>query len=286
MKKIILFLIINIVFIFNLYAQALLSIDTFFNDKEIEKVLKGEIITRMYIKDNASGENTDLKIDIPNTKYTNEVFSNYEVIVDEKAFVPYKMEDVPSRLKFYNVLTAYSKLKGMQYYTRMRKRKETFILESSKIDPKNNSSIPDEIYNEIKPKIENYFTQKDNKFGKLTFKSELYNDGNVFVTINTCTHPTSYGIVSINKKNETKFISYFFYNEEKKGFYYYSINIMRVRVNFVLKKNDLMTLNPTLFSNRLRATTIHLAKMLGLNWEDKLNPWDEDQLEKGAYKNY
>lgn len=286
MKRIILFFIINILYIFNLYSQSPLSVETFFNSKEIERVLKGEIITRMYIKDNASGENTDLKIDIPNTKYTNEDFSIYEVIVDEKAFIQYKMEDTSSMLKFYNVLTAYSKLKGMQYYTRMRKRKETFILESSKINPKNNSLIPDEIYNEIKPKIENYFLQKDNKFGKLTFKSELYNEGNDFVAINTCIHPISSFVFVINKKEETKFINYFFYNEEEKGFYYYSINIMRVRLDFLLKENNIMTLNPTLFSNRLRASTVHLAKMLGLNWEDKLNPWDEDLLEKGAYKNY
>ncbi len=286
MKKIILFFIINILYILNLYTQTPLSVDTFFNNKEIEKVLKGEIITRMYIKDNASGENTDLKIEIPNTKYTNEDFSAYEVIVDEKAFIQYKLEDIPSRLKFYNILTAYSKLKGMQYYTRMRKRKEIFILESSKINPKNNLSIPDEIYDEIKPKIENYFSQKDNKFGKLTFRSELYNEGNNFVIINTCIHPISSFVFVINKKEETKFINYFFYSEEKKGFYYYTINVMRVRLNFLLKENDIMTLNPTLFSNRLRASTVHLAKMLGLNLEDKLNPWDEDLLEKGAYKNY
>lgn len=286
MKKFVLFFILNMLFILNLYSQAPLSVEIFFNGKEIERTLKGEIITRMYIKGNASGENTDLKIDIPNTKYIKEDFSTYEVIIDEKAFIPYNMGEMALRLKFYNVLTAYSKLTGMQYYTRMRKRTETFILESSKIDPKKNSSISDEIYNEIKPKIENYFTQKDNKFGKITFKSELYNDGNVFVNINTCTHPLSYGLVTINKKEETKFINYFFYDEEKKGFYYYSINIMRVRVNFVLKKNDILTLNPTLFSNRLRAATIHLAKMLGLNWDNKLNPWDEDLLEKGAYKNY
>ena len=61
---------------------------------------------------------------------------------------------------------------------------------------------------------------------------------------------------------------------------------MRVRLKFLLKENDVMTLNPTLFSSRLRASTIHLAKQLGLNWESRLNPWDEDLLEKGAYKNY
>ena len=44
--------------------------------------------------------------------------------------------------------------------------------------------------------------------------------------------------------------------------------------------------NATLFSNRLRATTVHLAKMLGLNWDDKLNPWDEQKLLQGYYRTY
>ncbi len=285
-KNIIIFIIIKFLLIINLYSNEPLSEKTFFSDKDIEKVLKNEIVSRMCVKGNASGENTDLQINVPKTKYTNEDFSIYEVIVDEKAFLPYKMEDMSSKLKFYNILTAYSKLKDMQYYTRMRKKTETFIIDSKRINPDNFSEIEDIVYNEIKPKIINYFFQNDNKFGKLKFKSELYNYDDNFVMVNTCIQPVSKFVFVINKKEETKYISYFFYSKEKQGFFYYSFNVMRVRLKLVLTKNDVMTLNPTLFSSRLRASTVHLAKALNLNWEDKLNPWDEDLLEKGVYKNY
>ena len=203
MKKIIFFLIIQIFFIINLLAEDSLSIKTFFSNKDIKRVLNGEIVSRMCIKGNASGENTDLKIDIPKTKYANEDFSIYEIIIDEKAFFPYNLKNDSSKLKFYNILTAYSKLKGMQYYSRMRKQIEPFILDSKRIDPDNYSVINDKKYNEIKSKSENYFYQRDNKFGKLKFKSELYNNGNNFIMINTCIQPVSKFLFAINKKEET-----------------------------------------------------------------------------------
>jgi hypothetical protein len=61
---------------------------------------------------------------------------------------------------------------------------------------------------------------------------------------------------------------------------------MRIRIEMLLKKGGLATLYPTTFSNRLRAGTVHLAKLLGLNWSAKLNPWDEDKMEEGYYRNY
>jgi hypothetical protein len=61
---------------------------------------------------------------------------------------------------------------------------------------------------------------------------------------------------------------------------------MRIKVDSMLKKDNNLTLYPTTFSNRLRAATVHLAKLIGLNWDSKLNPWDEDMLEAGKYRNY
>ena len=73
----------------------------------------------------------------------------------------------------------------------------------------------------------------------------------------------------------------FIYDEEKEGFFYYTVSPIRIRIDLALKK-----LSPTTFSNRLRATTVHLAKLLGLDWEDKYNPWIEEKLLSGGYKNY
>ena len=115
------------------------------------------------------------------------------------------------------------------------------------------------------------FFQEDNKFGKLFYKSELYNEEDNFILVNTCLEPLTKLIFSINEKEEYKICSYYIYDKEKKGFFYYSFIIMRVRVNALLTMKQ--GYSPTTFSNRLRASSVHLAKLIGLNWENKLNAW-------------
>ena len=253
-----------------------------FSKEQISSLKNGDIISRMFVKYDALGENTHLSIDIPKTDYTNEDFSVYEILTDEKVFIPYVLND-GSKLDFYNLLASFSKLNGMNYYSRSSSKVEKLILNCFKIEsPKNKKNINDTTYDKIEPKITNYFLQQDNKFGKITFKSELMNDSNNFILINTCVEPIS-SIININNGGEYKIISFFVYDEKSEGFYYYSINAMRVRVNFLLKNG---LLRPTTFSNRLRAATVHFAKLLGLDWSEKLNPWDETKLKNGEYKTY
>jgi hypothetical protein len=262
------------------------ELKTFFTSKDIERVKKDEIITRMYIKNNAVGENTDLSINIPSTKYISEDFSVYEMITDEKAFIPYKAENNEQRLKFYNSLTAFSKLAGMNYYSRRIKKIEKMILSCYRIEsPAKTKPLNDIVYTQISEKVNSYFIQKDNKFGKLKYSSELFNEGDNFILINKCFEPIRIGLI-ISDKEEFKVITYFIYDKTDGGFYYYSANVMRIRTEFVLSRNKILTLYPTTFSNRLRAATVHLIKLLGLNWDDKINPWDEDKLAQGFYKNY
>jgi hypothetical protein len=262
------------------------STNDIFSDKDISRITSGEIITRMYIKNNAVGENTDIKINVPKTSYCKEDFSNYEMITDEKAFIPYDLND-NSRIKFYNTLTAFSKLKGMQYYSKRIRKVETLILDCYQIESINKKNkIKDITYTSISSAVTNYFIQKDNRFGTLTFKSELYNEGDNFIFINTCQDKLSVLVFNAAGKEEYKFITYFIYNKEKKGFFYYTVNMMRIRNDVFLNSGSKLTLFPTFFSNRLRAGTVHFVKLLGLNWDDKINPWDRKKLKQGFYKNY
>jgi hypothetical protein len=264
-----------------------LKTTAFFSEKDIQRVRSGEIITRMYLQNDAVKENTDLKIDVPKSRYAAEDLSAYEMITDEKAFIPYSIKDGSDRLRFYNTLTAFSKLKGMTYFSRRIMKVQEMILDCYRIDsPTAKKRTEDMIYSEIKDKIVNYFLQKDNRFGKLVFMSELYNEGDNFIMINTCTQPITSAVFNICDKNEYKIITYFIYDKETKGFYYYTVNAMRVRLKFVLSENKLMVLYPTTFSNRLRAATVHFAGLLGLDWKEKLNPWNEKLLKKGKYRNY
>jgi len=246
------------------------EITNFFSQKEIDFVQNENIISRMYVKYNARNENTDEKILLPASKYIKEEYYSYEILTDEKAFIPYNIDSEKDRLRFYNILLSYSKLSGMKYYSRRDKKIQQFIKNAYRIDINTGKKIADIEEGRVKEYSINYFVQHDNRLGSLTFKSEIYNDGNNFVMINTSLTPVSYGFIKINDKEEYTIISFFIYDNEKKGFYYYACQCLRFKIDFLLKNG---TISPTTFSNRLRAATVHLANLLGLSWENKLNPW-------------
>jgi len=275
MQKLTMISIILLLGLTSLFSSDQLNINDILTNEEADKVFSGEIITRMYLKYNTKNENTDLSILPPKTKYTNEDFSKYEMITDEKAFFPYEIKSEDDKLKFYNNMTAFTKLAGMKYWSRRVKDVEELLLKSHRIAGKKGYFKKDDLkYDQIKPELTSYYVQKDNKFGTLTFKSDLYNEGNNFTMVNTCME----GIPLASKEGEYKVIATFVYDEEKKGFFYYSIYAMRIRTEWLLKDGGIITLRPTTFSNRLRAGSVHFAKLLGLDWENKLNPWHEKTL--------
>ena len=259
--------------------QSQVKISEIFSNDVKQKLKNGEIITRMYLKTNPEKANTHLKITVAKTQFTQEDFSVYEVFTDEMAFIPYKIND-ETRMKLYNTLTSYSKLNGMIYYSRRIAEPQTFILDCYHIEsPKNKKQIPDPVYTKIEPRIENYYSQQDNKFGKFVYKSEVFNYGDDFVMVNSNMESMSV----MNSKGDNKTIVFILYSSEDNGYYYYIINAMRIRFGLSIITGKT---NATLFSNRLRASTVHLVKLLGLNWSDKLNPWDEQKLLSGYYRTY
>ena len=261
----------------NLYGTEDLTVDTFFGADEINKIsVSGEILSRMFVKFNAKKENTVESITIPRTSYNDEDFSVYEVVTDEKFFIPFDTE-TRSALDFYNTLLSYSGLEGMVYYSRRAGKPEKLIKKSHRVKSISEKREEDIVYNEIKPLVSNLFLQKDNKLGTLYFKNELHSVNNDFVMINTCVVPISKAIFTLNGKNEYKIYSFFIYDSSRKGYFCYTFQAMRVRQDGLLKSG---LIAPTTFSNRLRASTVHLAKMLGIDWSDKLNPW------KGLYDTY
>lgn len=244
-----------------------LSVKQIMSEAEIRKVLSGEIITRMYLKYNALLENTDNFIKVPQTPYTRENFDEYEMVTDEKAFIPYDLEN-RSKLDFYNLISSPANLKGTKYYSRTEDEIKQLIVDSFPIDERNRK-IDEVKHSQIEKHITGRFRQKDNRFGTLNFKSDLYNEGNNFVMIVTCED----SIPFVSGKDEYKIYSFFIYDEEHKGFYYYSVYVMRIKTEMFLKRGGLKTLSPKTFSNRLRAASVQIASLLGLDWSDKYNPW-------------
>ncbi len=250
-------------------VSADLSVSTFFTAEQQAAVVNGDILPQMWVKYNAKNENSVESISIPTTKYNNEDYSVYEVVTDERFFIPYKLND-ESKLKFYNVLTSYSGLKGMQYYSRRAGKASLLIKKCYRVKSLSDEKLPDITYEKIEPKISNMFLQKDNKLGTLYFKNELFSDSDNFVMVNTCVIPITKALFTINDKNEYKIYSFFIYDAEAGGYFCYSFQVLRVKLDSVLKSG---MISPTTFSNRLRASTVHLYKMLGIDKSDKLNPW-------------
>ena len=250
-------------------VSADLSVSTFFTAEQQTAVVNGDILPQMWVKYNAKNENSVESIAIPTTKYNNEDYSVYEVVTDERFFIPYELND-ESKLKFYNVLTSYSGLKGMQYYSRRAGKASLLIKKCYRVKSLSDEKLPDITYDKIEPKISNMFLQKDNKLGTLYFKNELFSDSDNFVMVNTCVIPITKALFTINDKNEYKIYSFFIYDAEAGGYFCYSFQVLRVKLDSVLKSG---MISPTTFSNRLRASTVHLYKMLGIDKSDKLNPW-------------
>jgi len=246
-------------------------------------MLDGKFITRMSIKFNAKGENTHLLIKIPITKWTPESLSSYEIITDDKIFIPYKKNKVNEEhnLAFLNFLTSSKKLEGMVYYSRSSDNIETLIKKSNRLDDKD-KKIDDPKYDKILPYIKNKFSQEDNKFGTTYFDSEVYNIGNSFIMVNSNNKPISKGI-KIGDKGDYKVISFFIYDDEREGYYCYFLNALRIDNEKLLKSG---LLRPTTFSNRLRAGIVFFLKFLEKDYSKELNPWDEKTLKSGGYKQY
>ncbi len=277
--------IIFLVIIQNLYAQSI-KLEDVFTPKDISRLKSGEIITRMYIKNDAVDENTDLNIVVPRPSFLKEDFSQYEMVTDEKAFIPYKLDN-DSKLALYNNLIAFSKLKGMKYYSRRVQEVKDLIVDSYRIKSPDDKSRTNDVSSLTIPAVTtSYFVQKDNIFGTLTFKSDLYNENDNFILINTCEDKISKFIFNICSREEYKILTYLIYDGKSAVYFYYSANLMRIHDAAFLKPGSKLTLYPTTFSNRLRGATVHFAGMMGLNWDDKINPWDEKKLKHGLYKNY
>lgn len=273
-KQIVLFLILVIILLNHnqlSLAQKKINTDNLFTKHEKEILLRGELITKSFLKHRGTihTPNTDARIIVPITKFTQNYLQNYEMLCVEKAFFRYEASE-KSLLYLDNTLTAYSKLSGMQYYSRTDKKIQPFITESYGLDS-NYKRTDDITRSSITPKSVNYLKITDNRFGDLIFRSELYNEGENFILKNVCLQPMEKYFIAINNKEEYQLISFFIYDKQAKGYYYYSLHAMRIRSESFLKLKMLSAEN---FANRIRGNTVHMAKLIGLNWDDKIKAFE------------
>ena len=280
MKK----LFITIIIVFTVFAafsqNGKPTPEMFFTAEQMERVLNGEIISRMCIAQNAWNENTDLTMTIPGTSYDEGGYTDWEMICDEKAFIPFEMND-ENKLKLLNILTNFESLKGAKYYS--RKVDEILVLIEDAYRMKsgsNHTKAEPAKYDKFESHVTNYFSQKDNRFGRTFYQSDVWFDGDDVIMINSNVVGMTF-VVPINRKGEFKSITYLMYSAEHQGFFYYTANPIRIRVELALKK-----LSPTTFAQRLRAMTVHYGMAMGADWGDKYQPYDNEKLSNGEYRNY
>ena len=267
MKK--LFLLISAGFLslvsFNIYAEDAVSVKTFFGQNDKKSVLEGQIITAVFRDTGTGSTKTDAAV--PKTIYTVEDYPAYEMVITEKAFIPYVLDD-SAGIALYNNLAAYSRLTGVRYYSATDKKVETLIIRGTRVeDSLNLTAVKDRIYSRVDSGIINYFMIEDNRFGDTVFKSRIYNEGGNFIVKNVSTHALKKFGFTINRPGEYHFTFFFFYDRAARGYFYYAVQALRIRSVYFQK---LGIISSDSFANRLRAMTVHYAGLMGQNWEDRL----------------
>jgi hypothetical protein len=278
-KKLVIFpvcllqVLLNIFILKPVTAGQFLKQTEFFSDAETKTLLDGELITKGFLKNTSlvHTANTDDLLNIPVSQYINKDLSSYEMLCTEKAFLKYELSE-DSKLSLFNSLTAFSKLTGMKYFSRLDKNVKTLIADCHRIESAADMKRADDIvYKTISPKTVNYFKITDNRLGDLVFRSELYNEGNNFILKNVCVQPIKKFFISVCNSEEYQLITFFIYDADAKGYFYYSINAMRIRSGYFLK---LGKLSAGSFANRIRGNTAQIIKLLGLDWGDRLKAFE------------
>ena len=244
-----------------------LSIEMFFEPDEVNKVLQGDIYTFSRFGNkikNADGSNRIVKL--PVTEYIAKELSGYEMVTVEKAFFPYDLK-TESKLAFYNYLQRYSTLAGTLYYSRTDRKVQKLVLESYRVDSTDlKQKEEDTVHTQIKDYHRDYVYLKDNRFGKIVFSSEIFHKNDHFVMRQTNIKPLSMFRIPVNDKGQYQLISFYIYDKDRKGYFYYTVHAMKVRGGLI---RTLGRLSPESLANRTRAMTVHIAAFFEMDWSKR-----------------
>jgi len=244
-----------------------LSIEMFFDPDEVDGVLQGNIYTfSRFGKKIKNSDSSSRIMKLTVTEYIAKDLERYEMVSVEKAFFPYDLTK-ETELAFYNYLQKYSAMTGMLYYSQTDRKVQKLVLESYRVDSADfRQREKDNVHAEIRNYHKDHIYVKDNRFGKIVFRSEIFHKNDHFVARLTNTRPLSMFRIPISGKGEYQLISFFVYDEDRKGYFYYAVHAMKVRGGLARK---LGRLSPESFANRIRAMTVHIAAFLGMDWSER-----------------
>ena len=242
------------------------------NADEMKSVLEGKILTSVYLKNheiysNHLQDDSTRVIKPANSESID--YSAYEMVAVEKAFIPFDLES-EDFLSLYNRLTAFSRLAGISYHSQTDQKLQPYIIHSYLVEsPENDVAVDDKIHKAVPADYTAYFRIKDNRFGKLLMRSHVSTQNNNIIIKNRTLQPMTRFLIKINDAGEYEQQVFFLYDSYSRGFYYYAMQVMRIRSEFFLK---LSQLTPSNFANRVRALTVYFAGVFGHDWQDRLVP--------------
>jgi len=239
--------------------------EDFFTSDDLQKMERGEWISRMYVKFDKRNENSHNPVVIKMPSSIPLDYSDYEVLISDMGFIPMNNPD-----KMPELLTSFSQLTGMKYYSRSKGDVKALVKSSFRTDKPGGKKKADKAPKKSFTESVSFFKQKDNKFGTLNYRSELRRDGNNYYQRNICVDAVKKMMIRVNNKEEYENSFFLIYDNEKKGYFFYSFLALRVDSKLLLKSGQI---KPTTFSNRLRASVAHLAILMGYDASDRRNPW-------------
>ncbi len=248
-----------------LYSSPEISLNSFFSTNEVKLALSGEFLTSVTLKGKGEVHSGGVE-NLSPAKNGYISASDYDMAAVEKGFFLMEGSSM-NRLKIYKLLTDYSSLKGMNYYSKSEGKNIPLVLDSYKIQ-----SSDDYVKENIKDKnipvsAISHFAIKDNRLGLLNFKNEFISSGENFISINTSTGNSSKFGMSIFYPGDYRIYRFFIYDRKLKGYFFYTVQFMKVRSS-IMNKIDLI--KPESFGNRVRAEDIHFMKSIGIDRSGKL----------------
>ncbi len=226
------------------------GVKNYFTAAMREKSLKGKILSRVTVYGKTvSNFSRKSRVPVPSFSFLPPDIHRYEILAEERAFFSVPEKDAVKKL--IRVLVSFKKLKGMRYYSTGSSAVKRLILDSAPV-----SAAPS-------GKRGRVYRIKDNRFGWQSFRQQIYTKGATVVVFNQSLQPMKRFGSSINRAGESLMVYVFHHDPRRKGFFYYGFHAQRVRSTTF---RGLGLPSAASMGNRLRASTVHLAKMLGSDW--------------------
>jgi hypothetical protein len=242
-----------------------LNVHTFFSSEDVSAVKRGIPVTRAMVKakETVVSGSSKRELIIPDSPFISGDFKKYELIMEEKAYFPLKKG--MSRKDVYNSFFSYSHLSKTKYYSRTEDTVQQLVLSATGLKNRGKTAMADPRYDAVNKQVKHYFMFSDNRFGDQFYEQIVLAENNGFISsCQSTAKMTKYGL-TVNNAGESRMITIVIFDGNK-GLYYYSLQGMRVRRTTFL---NMGIVKPASFGNRIRANTIHFARLLNIDWSDK-----------------